>query len=397
MAFVEKYISYCQEFTDAPLRFHKLLGYFIMATLIGKRCSLDFGQHGLYPCMWVILVAPSGLFRKSTSLAIAKNILQTVDPLVILPTAFSGEALFEKLDQQPSGALIYGEFDRFAGMLSKEYMNGTTALLTEIFDCPTSIPRVTISKKSFVQNPFINIAAGSTTEWLFKRLTDNDIGSGFLPRFLMVYEHDLGAIKSIQPPHDVEKFNELVNLSQRIRVSQGTFHYSDEAYDYYDRWYHGFIKKTLAVDKRLDPFMVRVADYAHKVALLNHIDNMGDGNNEIGLGSIEESCVFIENCFAGIRTLICEEMVFTHYQKLRKAVLKLVQRRVRISKGDMLRHLKVEATRLNSALESLKEEGSIEIETIMHKQGRPGTYVKLSEKSSQTNSPQGIEADKVST
>lgn len=274
MSFIKNYVEYASEFTDSPKEFHEAMAYFCMSSILGSRCRLDIGQNGLFPVIWVALLAPSGFYRKSTALNIAQNVIMSADPLAVIGSQFNEKQVIDTLAEQKSACTFFGEFDRL--LLNRR---GTLiSTLIEIFDCPPFLPVGRIRSNVDVSYPFLNIAAASTNQWFSGQIRNSDIQGGLIPRFLIIVPEDR-AVKPLQEKHDADKFSKLINALTmlKLRADGSAYKYSAMAASEYSSWYASLVHKNTATGYRYDPFMVRLADYVHKIALLSFIDSGTEG------------------------------------------------------------------------------------------------------------------------
>ena len=294
--FVEKYVAYAKDFTDAPELFHEAMAYFCVSSVVANRCRLDIGQYGLFPVLWVLLVAPSGFYRKSTALSIAQNLIMTVDPMCAIGSQFKERQLITALASQGSACTFFGEFERLA-VAAKGTLGST---LTEMFDCPPYLPCSRYKMDKAIVYPFFNIAAAATSSWL-SSITPRSVSSGFIPRFLVVTTQEKETIMPMQKPHDKDRYAEVTRLLNLIRLREGLYRYSPEAEENYCKWY------TLLFDTHcksqyevLDPFLIRISDYAHKFALLHHLAN-GLNGYTVSVQSSIDGCALAEKYLNGLK------------------------------------------------------------------------------------------------
>jgi hypothetical protein len=184
--FLEKYIEFCCDLTDAPKRFHEFMGYVILGVLLGRDVYLPFGAEDIFPNFYLALIAPSSRYRKTTALKIASKLIRLVDTYKVLPSEFSQEKLVEILQLQNSGAFIFYEFKTLLGILEKDYMQGCKAFLTELFDNPDQYVRRTKAQDIVIDKPNISIISATTLGWFNEMVKEGDMEGGFLNRFVFV-------------------------------------------------------------------------------------------------------------------------------------------------------------------------------------------------------------------
>lgn len=91
----------------------------------------------LYLNLFVLLLAPSSLYRKSTCVAIAQDCARSIEgrpereeealpgsEKILYPNQFTPESLLDILKDQPSGLLTIDEFRMFLDSLRRDYNSG---------------------------------------------------------------------------------------------------------------------------------------------------------------------------------------------------------------------------------------------------------------------------------
>lgn len=363
--FLQKYVEFASEVTDAPVQYHNIIALAVLATALGNNVYLERGNKKIYPNMWVIILGPSSAFRKSTVLSIGKDLLRRVCENTLLPEEFSQEKLLALLQDQPQGIFIYYEFMALVGLLQRDYMAGAKALLTELFDCPTKYTRKTKGEVVEVVNPVLNLVAATTTEWFLEKAKEADMHGGFFPRFLYVPVDAKPTTVPFPEPADITKRNTLVGILGNIRKNvKGTMKLSPDAKAYYVKWFVSFEAKT-AHSNSMIAFRTRLTTYCLKIACL--IEISATGNLIVSQKSMEGACSTTTWLSNQLRRLE-EELTFTRFSTHKKKVLKLIRGEPGITKSKLLQYSNLSARDLGSLISTLKVE-----ERIVEKQEiKPG-------------------------
>ncbi len=184
--------------TDAPLEFLVAAGLMATVGAMGKRYLLRVGTDVLYPNLWLALIADSSLPRKTTAQGIAHRIQHLTHGQWILPRAGSPEGFIQALaDREGAGVQIIGEFGGWLRAMERNYLSGHKEVLTELYDSIPKFDQQRVRKKvsgatekqpdsDIVTWPALSLFVASTRAWLNANLTDADVQSGFLARFLFV-------------------------------------------------------------------------------------------------------------------------------------------------------------------------------------------------------------------
>lgn len=84
--FLRSYIAFCGDLTDAPDIFHLGVGLTILGAAMGNNVRIpSYGGLDIFPNLWMVLIAPSGFMRKSTSLYQGKTLLAYSVEKAVLP------------------------------------------------------------------------------------------------------------------------------------------------------------------------------------------------------------------------------------------------------------------------------------------------------------------------
>src|SRR3989339_899726 len=219
--FFAQYIQFASETTDCPETFHWFISYAVASAVIGKNVCFPFGDNLLFPNLWLILIAPSSEYRKSTALGIGLSMLRKVSLSLVLPSRFTEEAFMNDLVLNPQGLIPFYEFKALLDLVRKDYNSGLKSLLTELYDVPDFLVRKTMGGVMTVERPCVSIMAATTMEWFLNSCKEDDFGSGFLPRFLFIPVRSKSRDLPIPPPADQAKKQKLVDELLQIQKIKG--------------------------------------------------------------------------------------------------------------------------------------------------------------------------------
>ena len=190
--------NFCTEYriltekTEIPPTFNGWCSLIAISMALGRRVFLDMGPFRIYPNMYVVLVGASGNVRKSTGLAIVRNLLNTLKPPPqVIPQKITPQKLVESLKTNAVACLLTDELTNFLNAGAAEL--GMLTLLTEFYDCADKFETATLGRgKETLTNTQMGILACTTPEELRKAVSHDAIGSGLTSRFLFVYETQRG-------------------------------------------------------------------------------------------------------------------------------------------------------------------------------------------------------------
>jgi hypothetical protein len=196
---------------QTPLLFHQAAGLWLLATAIGRRLygEAPWGVK-IYPNLYLMLVAGTTFYRKSTAYKLAEQVARASIPHMLMPTPGSPERFqealagrlptnFDKLMQeqrerltkaQPFAAqrgLLKDEVAGLFGAINKrDYMVGMKDLLMELYDCPDYFDKDTQTGLNIVENAALSILGVTTPSSLSCAVSTGDWDNGLLIRFALL-------------------------------------------------------------------------------------------------------------------------------------------------------------------------------------------------------------------
>jgi hypothetical protein len=224
--FVERYIKWASSLGDAAVQYHQAGAFMILSSLLAGSIRLPTSFGTIMPNLWFMLLADTTLTRKSTAMDVAMEILEEVDPDVLLATDGSLEGLMQSLEIRPGKPSMFLR-DEFSGLIEamsrKDYMAGMAEALTKLYDGKT-MKRVLKRETVTVKEPCLLIFGGGIKTRVQSLLTLEHVASGFVPRFIFITaESDVSKLQPLGPPTEENLearellIEELTELSGRYQ------------------------------------------------------------------------------------------------------------------------------------------------------------------------------------
>jgi hypothetical protein len=219
--FVEKYISWARNVTDAPLQYHQSGAFIILSSLLAGRIRLPTSYGEIIPNLWFMILGGTTLTRKTTSMNMALSLLYEVDEEALLATDGTVEGILVGLRDRPRQPSIFKR-DEFTGLLEalahKDYMAGFAEQLTQLYD-GVSIKRLLRRETIDIRDPVFIMYVGGIKDKTQDMVTEELVMGGFIPRFIIISgELDVSRMQELGPPkplrleeREVLK-NELIDL-----------------------------------------------------------------------------------------------------------------------------------------------------------------------------------------
>lgn len=372
MNLVERYVKMATPLTEAPRSFHYYLAYAVLSTALGRRLVYHgAGSFPMGPNIWLILLGPSSMAKKSTTLRIATDhVLREVfkDKPFKYPSEGSHESLIELMSERPQGLMTHAEFANLMSWLKRDYNNGLMGVLTDLYDQPHDYTRRVgtrdKAKTYTIASPFLNIVACSTLEWFNKQLDETTIMGGFLPRFMIVLDRSNGKLVPETPPPDQQLLTEIVmELQGYANIEPRKMVYSETARREFHAWYMEFSEKRIRkAPPMIVPFHARRMADLHKFAMMNAaMRDAGEMNSDDLDGAVSivtQLCEYAEE-------LISDKIALTPYQESRRKVLDLIEKYQNGVGGaphsQVLKLARIRRNEFMDVIGSLAEENTIEV------------------------------------
>lgn len=230
--FIDAYLDYTKNH-EASRKFHKWTCISTIAGALGRHVYIPRGHYRIYPNLYVLLVGPAGLVKKSTTSGIGMDLLRGIDDIRIMADQVTQAALIDTLkgsyqkfgwpgSPEPhaqSSVFVYAsEFK----VLMDEVYGSITELLTTFFDCTPydfTHPWTRETKgegQVKVFGPCINLLGCSTTSWLRKSIPIDQLEGGFASRILYVVDNSLPekfvAIPEEDPNYEITRAKLISDL-----------------------------------------------------------------------------------------------------------------------------------------------------------------------------------------
>lgn len=241
---INKWLSYCS-YMESPKLVHKWTWFFLLSAALKRNVWLEWDQK-IFPNFYLMIVAPAGM-RKTSSMQVAKNILQDLDLIQLAPDAITREELIrqmaktgkkniEDLTEPISDMCIMAT--EAATILNKDQAKLLDDLLP-LYDCPRKWSYETKnSGRDRMENAFMHIMGATTPEQLGKVLPEKVTGSGLLSRFVSIYYDRLEKIVTF--PGEIRKndegLSEIELYLAQLRSIRGEIKLTDSFKTLYAEW-----------------------------------------------------------------------------------------------------------------------------------------------------------------
>jgi len=297
---------------------HFWAGASAIAGALRRRVWIEQKYFQWYCNMYVIFVAPPGVVSKSTTAAIAMNLLRRVPGINFGPNSITWQALVQKLSEcnesfeysetgkkedikyyaQSAMTLESGEFGNLVDPSNREQID----TLIELWDGKQgAFEKVTKhSGSEKIENAWINMIACTTPAWIAGTFPEYVIGGGFTSRCLFVYADEKEKYVAYPGDEVPESFQDtqlklIQDLEHISTTVVGPYYLTPEAKEWGRDWYinHWKNKPDDLDDDRFRGYLSRKQTHVHKLAMI-----MAAATHDelvITLGDLKDSVVMIKD------------------------------------------------------------------------------------------------------
>ncbi len=365
--FITEWVSYGQARTDAPVEFHEIAAYTLIATAINRNRWLELGHKTIYPSIYGLCLADSGE-RKSTPMDYAE---EACPKGLRLANDYSPEALIADLDerQQARGIAFIDEAGRLLGTMRKhQYGEGMKDLLNKLWDTPNEIDRKLMKATFHLESVYLNILMATTRSRFVDVASPEDITSGFLARFLPVIPAEKvkrRPVKRISAEIEDEKnvlIADLGALHTYLAQSPRAMEITDAALealnnneenllDWAKREYHSDL---------LHPFAFRLSEYGFRLSIIHAVS---EDQEIVDLPHALSAIRMVEQRKENARTVVVDLTATKDAREAEKLFQLIENNPPDISRRDVCRRGSLNARRVGELAEYLRDQGRIKIKT----------------------------------
>lgn len=360
---LDVYTHYGTDLTDAPSEFHLAVGLSVISGALGNRVWFQAWGQPVYCNLWQVILAPSGFFRKSTSMHIGLNLLRGEFKENILPNDFTKEKLLENLSNRPQGVIPVWEFGSMLKSMGMDYNGGLKELLTEIYDAPYYERQTKQGGICRIEKPAISILAASTIDWVVDRITAGDLNSGFLCRFLYWPAKQKNGWKGFNSYTDPENAEYIRMYLQHVRDTAGEVTFPPAVKNQYDKWLrkHEEEVNEQKLPAELQGFYTRISTYVLKLAVLYEMAMTQ--NMTVCEEAMDYAIKLAEYLKSHLVRLMQDEIVTTRDGKELKIVREIIVREPGIDRATLLRKTHMTSRHLTELLDTLLQSQEVRAES----------------------------------
>ena len=263
------YNEYTRE-SESPEQFHLWTGLSVLSSAVRRNVYLNQGIYILFPNMFVILTGPPGRVGKSTTIRLGRKLLLGVDDIIFGPDSVTREELIRVMSKSGHNrrqSAITLHSTELSSLIDPSGVK-MIQFLTTVYDGDYKFEHATKhSGRDRIDNPVLNILAGTTPSWIAEGLPADVVGHGFTARIVFIYGSEPRYLKPFpkEPPPGLVK--DLIHDLDHISRIEGCFEWEEEAREAYIEMY-GDLAGNIPDDYRLEGFHNRKKTHVLKLAML---------------------------------------------------------------------------------------------------------------------------------
>lgn len=278
--FIGQFMQYC-EGSETPHAYDFWTALWLLSVALGRDIVVDRPGAPVFLNVYCILVAESGVTRKSTAVrravGFARELCSDRNLLIeskITPEKFEYDLALQTIEYGTAIASI--AIDELVKFLGKErYVEAMPTLLTDLYDSPTirTGGGSLVRGRTTLRNVYINFLSASTPSWLLRAVNPDVIEGGFTSRVIFVVAETpkRSAPWPMQPPAKLKQSisEQLQDLQSRSR-SIPSIGLSEGALKKFSTWYKS---RELRRDPFRASFQSREDSHVLRVAALLSVND----------------------------------------------------------------------------------------------------------------------------
>ena len=278
-SWLNAYEEYTEDW-EPPKVFNRWVGLLVLSAATQRRVWLQDANNQIWPNLFVVLVAPSGVGKTSAMREGIPFIEASLGPKHISPskiTAAQFAKQFGKAQKQDNALGVYTPYmvwaEEFPSFLGNDaYKTGMIADLTTLYDCPSRWIKET--KGNGIDDlvlPYLCLGAGTTAQGIFDVLPPGTVTQGFTARIIFIHANynEKRVVEKPWTDKHIKLNAMLLNDIRYIAQLTGPAKMSDIARTLWTDYYmHRPQADQEFADSRLQGYAARKPFYAKKIALL---------------------------------------------------------------------------------------------------------------------------------
>lgn len=285
---IRAYLEY-SDHSEAPEKFHFWTSVSVLAGALRRRVWIDMKYFQWPTNMYIIFVAPPGIVSKSTTVNIGMNLLRQVEGVKFGPDSITWQALIQELQNAhemfklSDGDEIYhtmsaitcvcSEFGNFLDPRDRAMVDALVSLWDGQVGTWSKLTKT--QGDNLVENPWINVIACTTPDWIAANFPETLIGGGFTSRCIFVYADTKRKLVpypkfEVSDNFDDLQFKLVQDLGHIANILAGEYKLTPDARKFGEEWYQKHYDNPPAglVGERFGGYIARKQTHIHKLSMV---------------------------------------------------------------------------------------------------------------------------------
>lgn len=396
-------LVYATRGMEIPTSFSVWNAIVTISSAVKREAWLAWYPRRLYANFYLILVAPPSVCKKSTSIGFVDRMLSKlhknipdlnfsrVKEMNILRNKSTPEALIDAMnpENRKGGSKVYfkkgnGEYMRkkdgsilkyertseitiivpeLETLLSRsKYNESMLQNLMDFYDCHDSweYHKKTDGGAVRLKNMHTNLIGAVTPKGFREGMPAVAGSDGFLSRVALVYEPDLVRVRPFpMKPEGAPDEEELTNrLSWIAQQAVGEYFLSEEARNYYEKWYRNF-KKTINDQSSYAGVIARKDLMMFKLSFIMHLQRYAD-DPEITVEDFKDAERVINGTQQNLDIAVSLINAPEYWTKI-DGCKKYIKERQAVTRGQLMQNRRMTAFEVTQVINQIAQEGLIRI------------------------------------
>lgn len=368
---------------ESPLTFWYWAGLAALSAVVKDNIWLDQQAYKVYPNIYVMLHAKSGL-KKGPPVSMANKIVSAVNDTNIIRGRASIQGILKKLGTAYTkpGGIVVNKAVAFicSSELSSSMVEDKAAMdiLTDLYDrnynegnYESLLKSETFKLKDATLTILTATNAAHSEEFFGKK----DIQGGYFARTFIIYADKRNKINSLVYPLDnPPDYEQLSIYPKELSLLRGPFEklYLSPVGKYYDEWYNDFVTKTAEIEDETGT-LNRFGDSVLKVAMLISLSQ--EPKLEISLSAMEQAIEQCEKLIGHTRRVTMGKRGRSNFANQKVMIIEKLMKREphMITRAQLMMdmHYHLNASELDEIMTGFQQSGMI----VSEMQGSTQLYV----------------------
>lgn len=285
---ISAYLEY-SDHSEAPEKFHFWTAVSVIAGALRRRVWIDMKYFQWPTNMYIIFVAPPGIVSKSTTVNIGMSLLRQVEGIKFGPDSITWQALIQELQNahemfklndgdetyhtMSAITCVCSEFGNFLDPRDRAMVDALVSLWDGQVGTWSKLTKT--QGDNLIENPWINVIACTTPDWIAANFPETLIGGGFTSRCIFIYADQKRKLVPYPKFEVANDFDDLqIKLIQDLghiaNVLAGEYQLTEDARKFGEDWYQKHYDNPPAglVGERFGGYIARKQTHIHKLSMV---------------------------------------------------------------------------------------------------------------------------------